>query len=84
MSAYAQPSHYERHDPDTCPACQRRADVGIESGQEGVSGLLNGSKLSIVPEGFEATHQRLTRIDWQAVKSELAPAHTATNGAAHE
>lgn len=83
MSAYTQPDDYTRHDPATCPACQaRRAETG-EAGQEGVSGLLNGSRLDIAPEGFAATHQRVTSIDWQAVKSDLTPAHTRMNGASH-
>ncbi|MCC6166162.1 MAG: lysine 2,3-aminomutase [Caldilineaceae bacterium] len=83
MSAYTQPDDYARHDPTTCPACQaRRAALG-EAGQEGVSGLLNGSRLEIAPEGFAATHQRVTSIDWQAVKSDLTPAHTRMNGASH-
>ncbi|RIK56531.1 MAG: lysine 2,3-aminomutase [Chloroflexi bacterium] len=83
MSAYTQPDDYTRHDPATCPACQaRRVETG-EAGQEGVSGLLNGSRLDIAPEGFAATHQRVTSIDWQAVKSDLTPAHTRMNGASH-
>lgn len=84
MSAYTQPGQYDRHDPETCPACQRRALENGEPGQEGVSALLNGSSLHIAPEGFEATHQRLTRIDWETVKSELTVAHRPANGLAHE
>jgi len=66
MSAYTQPDAYTRHDPATCPACQRRA--GESDLQAGVSGLLSGQSLAIKPEGFEQTHQRLTRIDWDAVE----------------
>jgi len=61
MSAYTQPETYARHDPATCPACQRRA--GIPDLQAGVSGLLSGQALNIKPEGFEHTHQRETKIE---------------------
>lgn len=84
MSAYTQPGHYERHDPATCGECRRRAVQNSEGGQEGVSALLNGSRLCLAPEGYDATHQRLTSIDWDAVKSELASAHQPTNGAGHD
>lgn len=84
MSAYTQPDEYARHDPATCPACQARKAEGRQEGQEGVSALLNGSRLDIAPEGFAATHQRVTSIDWQAVKSDLRPTHTQTNGVTHD
>ena len=71
MSAYTQPEHYARHDPATCPACRARAQQNPEAGQEGIGALLDGSQLSIAPEGYAATHQRLTRIDWQVVKADL-------------
>ena len=32
--------------------------VRTEPGQSGVSGLLRGDGLAIVPDGFEGTHQR--------------------------
>jgi lysine 2,3-aminomutase len=84
MSAYTQPEQYTRHDPRTCPACLQQAAANPEAGQEGVVSLLNGSKLYIAPEGFEATHQRLTRIDWDTVKSDLVLAHQPSNGSRHE
>jgi lysine 2,3-aminomutase len=84
MSAYTQPEQYTRHDPRTCPACLQQAVTNPEAGQEGVSALLKGSKLFIAPEGFEATHQRLTRIDWDTVKSDLVLAHQPSNGSHHE
>ena len=69
MSAYRQPEVYQTHDSSTCSAC--RATTETSPAQDGVAGLLAGEMLAIQPEGFEATHQRLTRIDWQAVKADL-------------
>jgi hypothetical protein len=43
-----------------------------EEGQEGVAGLLTGARMSIVPEGFEQVHQRLTRIRWLPIKRALS------------
>lgn len=66
MSAYTQPASYTRHDPATCPACQRcRTTAGS---QAGVSSLLEGEMLAIRPEGFEHTHQRLAKIDCYGVE----------------
>jgi lysine 2,3-aminomutase len=74
ISTYTQPETYERHDPNTCPSCQKhRLDSG-EEGQEGVAALLAGEQVAIEPEGFEATHQRLTRIHWAPIKTALAAA----------
>ena len=67
MSAYTQPETYTRHDPATCPACQRRA--GVTDLQAGVSGLLSGQALNIKPEGFEHTHQRETKIELGSYKN---------------
>ncbi|MFZ5915553.1 MAG: lysine 2,3-aminomutase [Chloroflexota bacterium] len=72
ITAYTQPETYQRHDPQTCLSCQRRESDSGEEGQEGVSALLSGRQATIVPEGFEITHQRLTRIRWAPVKAELA------------
>lgn len=71
MSAYVQPDQYLRHNQSTCPACQASAQQDLEPGQAGVSGLLDGTIEHIAPEGFDATHQRLTRIDWYDVKAHL-------------
>lgn len=84
MSAYTQPRHYERHDSEACEECRRRAAQNSEGDQEGVSALLSGSRLYLAPEGFDATHQRLTSIDWDVVKSELASTHQPTNGVGHD
>jgi lysine 2,3-aminomutase len=64
ITTYMEPTDYQPHDPSHCPACQSRREEG---GQEGVAGLLAGDRLSIVPEGFEQVHHRLTRIRWRAV-----------------
>ena len=69
ITTYTQPEDYTQHDPSRCPACQARR---IEEGQEGVAGLLAGARMLIAPEGFEATHQRLTRIRWRPIKKELS------------
>jgi lysine 2,3-aminomutase len=77
ITTYTQPETYERHDPSTCPSCrQRQLDSG-EEGQQGLSGLLAGERMAIVPEGFESAHQRLNRIRWAPIKASLAvPADT--------
>jgi lysine 2,3-aminomutase len=72
ISSYTQPGIYEHHDPHTCPSCQRQQREAREEGQEGLAALLTGETLAIVPEGFEATHQRLTRIRWAPIKAALA------------
>ena len=68
ISTYTESTDYQPHDPSRCPACQARKDEG---GQEGVAGLLAGDRISIVPEGFEQIHQRLTRIRWRPIKKAL-------------
>jgi lysine 2,3-aminomutase len=72
ITTYTQPEVYTRHDPSTCPSCQKWALDSVEEGQEGVASLLAGRQVAIVPEGFETTHQRLTRIRWAPIKAELA------------
>jgi lysine 2,3-aminomutase len=72
ISAYTQPETYERHDPLSCPSCQRRSEEAGEGGQEGLAGLLTGTETAIVPEGFEITHQRLTRLHWAPIKAGLS------------
>jgi lysine 2,3-aminomutase len=74
MSAYTQPEIYTRHDASTCSACRQRRS---ESGQEGVSALLAGERLAIQPEGFERTHQRLTRVRWGKIAASGALSATA-------
>lgn len=57
ISTYAQPSHYQPHDPTTCAACQTQA---VQNGQEGISSLLAGQQLTIAPESWQTIHQRKT------------------------
>jgi lysine 2,3-aminomutase len=73
ITTYTEPQTYERHDPDTCPSCQKRAVDGSEEGQEGIAALLAGHEIAIVPDGFHTSHQRLTRIRWAPVKQALTP-----------
>jgi lysine 2,3-aminomutase len=72
ITTYAEPETYDRHDPAICPSCQRRAAVSGEEGQEGVAGLLAGHQVAIVPEGFDTSHQRLTRIRWAPIKKAMS------------
>jgi lysine 2,3-aminomutase len=69
ITTYTEPADYPAHDRSRCPACQSKLDEG---GQEGVAGLLAGDRLSIVPEGFEHVHQRLTRVRWRPIKRALS------------
>jgi lysine 2,3-aminomutase len=72
ISAYTQPETYERHDPDRCSSCRQHQPDMDEEGQEGIAALLNGDQVAIEPEGFEGTHQRLTRIRWAPIKAAIA------------
>jgi lysine 2,3-aminomutase len=72
ISTYSQPETYERHDPATCPSCQKRI-LDSQDGQEGVAALLAGYEVAIVPDGYDASHQRLTRIRWAPIKAALTP-----------
>jgi lysine 2,3-aminomutase len=73
ITTYTQPETYKRHDPGTCPSCQKRAAEWGEDGQEGIAALLAGDEVAIVPEGFDTSHQRLTRIRWAPIKKALTP-----------
>jgi lysine 2,3-aminomutase len=76
ISAYTQPETYQRHDPATCSSCQMRHVDAVgpsdEEGQEGLAALLAGEQTAIVPEGYEMTHQRLTRLRWAPIKAALS------------
>ncbi len=72
ISAYTQPETYERHDPSTCPSCRKHRAESREDEQQGVAALLAGEQSAIVPEGFDVSHQRLTRIRWAPIKASLA------------
>lgn len=64
ISAYAQPTNYQEHDPATCRQCQERA--GAPKGQT-VAGLLHGNGKTIVPENWHLNHQRHTSqaVEWK-------------------
>jgi lysine 2,3-aminomutase len=71
ITTYTQPETYQRHDPEGCPSCQKRSADWGEDGQEGVAALLAGDEIAIVPEGYDTSHQRLTRIRWAPIKRAL-------------
>jgi len=71
ITTYTQPETYQRHDPGTCPSCQKHAAHWGEDGQEGIAALLAGDQTAIVPEGYDTSHQRLTRIRWAPIKQAL-------------
>lgn len=54
ITSYHVPAGTPSHDPTTCPACQ----AAMDNGQEGVSALLSGHKKVILPESWNASHQR--------------------------
>lgn len=56
IAAYDQPQDYRNHDPKTCPDCI--AANAHKDLQDGVSGLLSGEALTIVPEGYDDLHRR--------------------------
>jgi lysine 2,3-aminomutase len=64
ISAYAQPTDYQEHDPAQCTYCQANAHP---DGHHNVSGLLAGKAMTIVPENWHTTHQRDTHtpMTWQ-------------------
>jgi lysine 2,3-aminomutase len=80
ISAYAQPETSERHDPSRCASCRRRQASSGEEGQEGIAALLNGERVAIEPEGFEVTHQRLTRIRWAPIKAAITSNRDNSDG----
>jgi lysine 2,3-aminomutase len=55
ISTYIQPTNYYPHNAETCVYCQ---SVQEEKIQQGISGLLAGKNLSIVPEGWLGLHQK--------------------------
>jgi lysine 2,3-aminomutase len=76
ISTYTEPETYERHDPTTCASCQKHQLDAAQQDQAGLMALLNGDRMTIKPEGFDITHQRLTHIQWLPIKAELV----ASNG----
>ncbi len=55
ITTYEEPVEYKPHDPKTCPYCQSKR---VESGQIGITGLLDGDEMFIKPEGFDELHNR--------------------------
>jgi lysine 2,3-aminomutase len=55
ITTYEEPVDYHPHDASTCLYCQSKQ---IEPGQQGISGLLDGSQMFIAPEGFNELHNR--------------------------
>jgi len=57
ISSYAQPTHYQEHDPAGCTYCKARI---APDGDLNVAGLLAGKSKTIVPEKWHDTHQRVS------------------------
>ncbi len=55
VTTYEEPTEYTPHDPKTCAYCQNKRP---EPGQTGITGLLDGDKMNIKPEGFDLLHDR--------------------------
>ncbi len=55
VTTYEEPTEYTPHDPKTCAYCQNKRP---EPGQRGITGLLDGDKMNIKPEGFDLLHDR--------------------------
>jgi lysine 2,3-aminomutase len=55
ITTYQEPEHYQAHDRANCKYCQNPRS---ETGQRGITGLLEGERLWIEPSGFEQTHRR--------------------------
>ena len=55
VTTYEEPLDYKPHDPKTCSYCQ---DKRPESGQTGITGLLDGETMYIKPDGFDEIHDR--------------------------
>ncbi|MBI3732721.1 MAG: lysine 2,3-aminomutase [Chloroflexi bacterium] len=77
LAAYDQPTDYKNHDARTCADC--RAAQEQKSLQDGVSGLLAGDRLTIVPEGYQDLHRR-GRTEPNTVEELLEIAAKRANG----
>ena len=55
VTTYEEPLEYQSHDAKTCTYCQNKRP---EHGQTGITGLLDGDKMFIKPEGFDLLHER--------------------------
>jgi lysine 2,3-aminomutase len=55
ITTYEEPLSYEPHNPATCSYCKNRRP---EPGQTGITGLLDGERMFVKPEGFDDLHTR--------------------------
>jgi lysine 2,3-aminomutase len=55
ITTYEEPMTYTSHDPLKCKYCQNKH---AESGQEGITALLDGDAMFIPPQGFDELHSR--------------------------
>ena len=59
ISSYTQPSNYQEHDPHQCSYCK---NASHPDGVINVAGLLAGEAKTIVPEHWQAAHNRVSSI----------------------
>ncbi len=81
ITTYTEPTDY---DPTVIKTWEAKLPSRHEPGQSGVSGLLQGKKLSIKPQGFDATHKRhgvSHRLNRD--KNKWQPYHANGNGKIH-
>ncbi|MCJ7708822.1 MAG: lysine 2,3-aminomutase [Anaerolineales bacterium] len=55
VTTYEEPIEYTPHNPAECPACRSKRP---EPGQTGITGLLDGERMFVRPEGFDEIHAR--------------------------
>ena len=55
VTTYEEPIEYTPHDPAGCLACRSKRP---EPGQTGITGLLDGERMFVRPEGFDEIHAR--------------------------
>jgi lysine 2,3-aminomutase len=68
ISVYEEPQGYAGHDPAQCAYCKEKRP---ETGQTGITGLLDGEQMAIEPEGWADMHSRGTathRLNEDAAK----------------
>ena len=80
ISAYAQPPDYLPHDAAACTFCQTESEDQV---QKGISRLLAGKSLSIIPDGWQTLHQKAEQpiaLPAGMLKAESYANHGANNG----
>ncbi len=55
ITTYEEPKEYKSHDSKNCAYCQNKRQ---EAGQTGLTGLLDGERMFIKPDGFDLLHNR--------------------------